>query len=399
MTVARRPRGHVEKRGEDTYRIWIPIGKTPDGKPKHYKETFHGSEEEAYKRRDALLVMMDTNRLANSGAMTYGQYLRTWLETYVDTQTQPSTAEMYRRHAEKRIIPAIGDIRLSQLSSLHIKQFYASIQKDGARLDGAKGGLSPSTLHKVHVTVHQSLEHAVQDKLIPYNPAAGIKLPQVRRPKKRLWSWDELQQFMAVVREHPQRALIITLAYTGMRISEALALRWDDIDFQGMRIRVDESLHRAGPNAQFTPGKNHKTRTIPMDEELARVLREHGLAQHMTRQHMGSDWNPWQLVFPNERGNPIHRQNFYRRVWVPLIEETNRRAKAAGLPEVRYINVHGLRHTFATFLLSHGADPKAVSEMLGHHSVAFTMDEYHSPDESVHRQAISLFSRARQTAR
>src|SRR5690606_9814867 len=396
--MPRRQRGHVEKRGHDTYRIWIPVGKTPNGKTKYYREVFHGEEDDAYKRRDALLVQMDTNRLANSGTMTYGQYLTVWLETYVALYTQPSTAEMYRRHVEKRIIPELGHIRLSQLSSLHIKQFYASLQKDGARLDGKVGPLSPNTLHKVHVTVHQSLEHAVQDKLIPFNPAKGIKLPPVRRPQKRLWTWAELEQFMAVVREHPQRALIITLAYAGLRISEALALRWNDIDFAGQRIRVDESLRRAGPQAEFGPAKNHKVRFVPMDDELARGLQEHRAAQYRTRQGMGAKWNQKNLVFPNERGNPIHRQNFYRRVWAPLIEETNKRARENGRPGVRYINVHGLRHTFATFLLSNGADPKAVSEMLGHHSVAFTMDEYHSPNEEVHRAAISLFARARNTA-
>lgn len=396
--MARRPRGSIEARGPSTFRITIPLGRRPDGTYDRHRETFHGSEKDAEKRLTALLHQMDTNRLANSGTMTFGQYLNIWLNSYADVYTAPSTAEMYRRHAEKRIIPALGHVRLSELSSLHIKQFYGALQKDGTRLDGKPGGLSINTIHKVHVTIHQALEHAVNDKLIPYNPAASIKLPPIRRPKKRLWNWDQLAQFMEVVREHPQRALVITLAYAGLRISEALALKWDDVDFTGRRLRVDESLRRAGPEAEFGDTKNYRVRTIPMEDELARVLKEHRIAQQEMRFAMGRKWNRRNIVFPNAAGNPMHRQNFYSRVWRPLHEEANRRSEKNGLPPLPYINVHGLRHTFATVLLSGGADAKAVSEMLGHHSVAFTLDEYHSPDESIHRAAISIFSRARQNA-
>lgn len=396
MRRNRRPRGHKEKRGPNTYRLWVPLGPTDDGY-EWYRETFHGTEEEADKRLTALLNQKDTNRLAKSGTMTFGEYLDQWLLTYVDVHTKPGTADSYRRHVELRIKPKLGRVRLAELSPLHIKHFFNGLHEDGARKDGQEGGLSASTIRKIRVVIRQALAHAVNDGLIPTNPAQSIKSPTVKRPDKRRWTWDELQRFLAVAKGHPYGALIHTLAYTGMRISEALALRWENVDFSGRYIAVEDNLYRAGPNPQFGTPKDNEPRRIPMDPELYAILRQHKAEQNSIKLAMGGDWNPHNLVFPNTRGNPIHRQNFYRRVWRPLIEEANRLAAENGEPPIPYINVHGLRHTFATLLLQWAADDKAVSEMLGHHSVEYTKDEYYDPPMEVHQAAISRFSQARKS--
>src|SRR5690606_23953726 len=97
---------------------------------------------------------------------------------------------------------------------------------------------------------------------------------------------------------------------------------------------------------------------------------------------MGGGWNPLNLVFPSEAGTPMFNKNFRDRVWVPLLEEL-------GLP---YINLHGLRHTFGTILGTSGVDPAKIRDLLGHHSSAFTMDEYVTPDDDDLREAVSVFS-------
>ncbi len=103
---------------------------------------------------------------------------------------------------------------------------------------------------------------------------------------------------------------------------------------------------------------------------------------------MGTDWNPWDVVFPNENGNPMSGDNFRRRVWRPLVEES-------GLP---YINIHGLRHTFAT-ITAKLTDAATLRDLLGHESAAFTMDEYVHPDDDDKRQAVSMFSKRLRAAR
>lgn len=394
MSRNRRPRGHKEKRGPNTYRLWVPLGPTDDGY-EWYRETFHGTDEEADKRLTHLLALKDTNRLAKSGTMTFGQYLDQWLAIYVDVELKPGTADAYRRHIELRVKPKLGRVRLAELSPLHLKNFFKHLHEDETRMDKEGGKLAPSTIRKVRVIVRQALEHAVNDGLIPTNPAQSIKSPPVTKPEKRLWTWDQLQRFLSVVDGSPYKALIYTLAFTGMRISEALALQWPDVDFDARIIVVQRNLQRPGPNPVFGTPKNGEPRVVPMESDLHGVLRQHKVEQNTVKLAMGGDWNPHNLVFPNTSGHADHRQNFLRRGWKPLIEEANRRAAAKGEEPIPYINVHGLRHTFATLLLQWGADDKAVSEMLGHHSVEYTKDEYYTPSMEVHQAAISRFSQAK----
>lgn len=389
MSRNRRPRGHIERRGPDSFRLWVPLGTKPDGTYDWHRESFRGTEDDAQKRLTSLLNQMDTNRLAKSGTMTFGEYMETWLADYVDANTKPGTASAYRSHAKIRIIPTLGNVRLSELSPLHIRRFFNKLRDEGR--------LSLSTIRKVRVIVRQALIHAVDDGLIPSNPAQSVKLPPPESREKRLWTWDELQRFLAAADGDPQKALIYTLAFTGMRVSEVLALRWSRINFNERLIEVKENLHRAGPAPIFTTPKSGESRFVPIADELYPVLRQHRSEQNSVKLAMGGEWNPHDVVFPNERGNPIHRQNFLRRTWQPLIEEINERAAENGDPPLPYINVHGLRHTFATLLLQWDADDKAVSEMLGHHSVEYTKDEYYHPEMDVHRSAISHFSRARKS--
>src|SRR5690606_35816515 len=121
---------------------------------------------EAEKRRTALLAMLDTNRLARSGSLTFGSYLESWLKTYVDRELKPGTASSYKTHIERRIKPKLGKVRLAELSSLHLKHFFDGLHDDGARKDSKEGGLSPATIRKVRVIVRQALAHAVGDGLI-----------------------------------------------------------------------------------------------------------------------------------------------------------------------------------------------------------------------------------------
>lgn len=119
-----------------------------------------------------------------------------------------------------------------------------------------------------------------------------------------------------------------------------------------------------------------------MHDELSVVLRDHKARQNETRLKLVGTWNPLNLCFVNSAGNPIHKINFDRDVWKPVIE-------ASKLP---YINIHGLRHTFATHMISSGVDPTIVTDMLGDSTVAFTLQEYNSPDKEDQRKALSVFS-------
>lgn len=375
----RRPRGHIERRGLNRYRLWVPLGKGPGGKYEHYKETFHGTEEDAKRRLTELLHQMDVGRISAGGEVPFEAHLQEWYRDVASVETGILTHREYKRLMDKRIIPALGSITLNKLRPIHIKRFYASLLQDG---------LSPASVRKIHAVISGSLNYAVQMQRITSNPASRVSLPKAHRPPKRRWTEEQLGTFMDAVRTSPHKALIMTLAYTGMRLGEALALKWPCVDFERRVIHIREALKRSGPNPIFGPTKDHQERDVPMDEDLYRALREHRAAMLQTKLALGPEWNPWDVVFPNERGNPMSGDNFRKRVWKPLIEE-------AGVP---YINIHGLRHTFAT-ITAKLTDAATLRDLLGHESAAFTMDEYVHPDDDDKRQAVSMFSKRLRAAR
>lgn len=385
----RRKRGTIERRGPLTYRITVYTGrKLPNGQYDRYRETFKGTgtereaEKQANQRLTELLHLLDKNRLMNPGSMTFGDLLDLWLEDYVEPKGEVRTYESYKAHVEKRIKPELGHIALTKLAPIHISRFYASLQRNGARLDGKPGGLSAATIHRIDAVVRGALSYAVQLNLIPYNPARDLKLPKAQRPTKRRWNLVQLQQFLAAIREHPYRPFILTLAFTGARIGEVAALTWNHIDFEAKTITIAQALKKPGRDPIIGDTKTHQTRVIAMHDELAPVLREHKARQNEIRLKLGSTWNPLNLCFTNTAGSPVHKSNFYRDVWKPILSDLN-------LP---YINIHGLRHTFATHLIGSGVDPTIVRDLLGHSTVAFTLQEYNTPDQSDQRKALSLFS-------
>lgn len=384
MGSRRRPRGHIEKRGPDSFRLWIPLGPGPDGKYRHHKEPFRGTDEEAEQRHTQLMHMMDVGRLATEGKIQYQYYLLSWLDDN-GTHWSYTTHREYTRLVEKHIIPALGAVQLAKLTPLHIQSFYASLQRDGARLDGKPGPLGVGSVRQIHAVVRGSLSDAVDPlKLIVHNPAENAKLPKIdkdaRRRQRRLWNAGQLRAFIAGIEDHPYRALILTLTLTGIRIGEALALQWPAVDFGEQLIHIYHGLKRAGRHPIIGRTKGKQERPIPMHDDLYPVLRSHRARMLELRLQLGRDWNPMDLVFPSEAGTPQYTVNFRDRVWVPLL----------GRLELPYINIHGLRHTFGT-ITAKLTDVATLRDLMGHHSAAFTIDEYVTRNTDDLRNAMKRF--------
>lgn len=392
----RRPRGHIEQRGPDSFRLWVPLRPLPNGKYEYYRESFRGTREEAKARHTELLHMRDTGRLATGGNIPFEHYLRSWLDDN-EPNWSYTTHREYKRVAENHIIPALGSLPLSKITPLHIQKFYGSLQKDGARKDKKAGPLSAGTIRQIHAIVHGSLGDAVDPlKLITTNPASGAKIPKIndqeRRRKRRLWTEAQLDFFIERIQGHKHEALLLTFATTGMRTGEILALKWLNVDFESRVFNLEEGLKRAGRNPIYGPTKGRQERVIPIDDILYPSLREHRRRMLEVKLALGPDWNPDDLVFPSEAGTPIFHSNLRQRVWIPTLDEINAWARAHKMPELPYINLHGFRHTFGTI----GAkvmDVAALRDIMGHHSAAFTQDEYVTHNLEHLRSAVSAFSR------
>lgn len=153
----------------------------------------------------------------------------------------------------------------------------------------------------------------------------------------------------------------------GLRHSEALALRWEDVDLENGTLSVRRGLHRVGGQGLVyeEPKAERSRRTVALPGPLVEALRAHRAAQLEERITAGPLWQNHDLVFAQPNGRPIERKSDWR-AWKALLREA----------DVRVVRLHDGRHTAATLLLSEGVHPRVVMEVLGHAQMRTTTDTY-----------------------
>lgn len=174
---------------------------------------------------------------------------------------------------------------------------------------------------------------------------------------------EELSLLLQTCQEHAPASypFVALLAKTGLRLGEACALQWGDLDFHGRFMAVQRNL----VDGHLTTTKSGKSRRVDMSLHLAETLKTlHTERKKLTLRHGWRETPPW--VFINAVGNPLDADNFRRRDWPKLLAK-------AGL---RAIRIHDLRHTFASLLIQQGAPLVYVKEQIGHHSIRVTVDIY-----------------------
>ncbi len=289
--------------------------------------------------------------------MTLGEYLDRWLKDVLDTVRQ-STYQGYEYAIRPHIKPALGRIKLKDLSPAHARWFYRD------RLDS---GLAPATVHKLHVVLHKALKAAVADGLVPRNVTAELKLPRITREEIDPLDAKGARRLLEAARGDRLEALYVLALNTGMRQGELLALKWEDIDLERSLVRVRRTLTHSDKGFVLGEPKTKKSRrTIRLTAGSVQALRDHPTRQLEEMERVGSIYEPGGLMFATEAGTIINPSNLRNRSFKRLL-------KCAGLRPIRF---HDLRHTCATLLLSKDVNPKIVSEMLGHSSVSITLDIY-----------------------
>jgi len=212
------------------------------------------------------------------------------------------------------------------------------------------------------------LNKALDDEIIQANPALqlGKNLLKTKDRVKHINALtpEELKQLLDTVYEHfPEHySLFLLLARTGVRIGEALALQWGDLNFKDRSIEVQRSIYRG----KITTPKNGKTRLVDMSLQLAEALKAQKKGFKLGLVDTKKD-DSAQFVFTNQNGKIIDKDSWRRRIF----------NKALSKSEIRRIRIHDLRHTYATLRISKGDNVTDVSNQLGHHSVKLTMDVYY----------------------
>jgi integrase len=292
--------------------------------------------------------------------ITFGDYAVRWVGLVAAT-LKPATVAGYREKLQNHILPALGQVKVRQLQRGRIKTLLT------AKL---ASGLAPDSVRLIYATIRVILNAAVDDGLILANPSDKLgrklrltKAPTARQEEIKAFDRDQLSRFLGTTaRVTPSLyPLLLTMARSGVRIGEALALQWDDLDFTAREIRVERAI---SPRGEVDTPKSGHGRTVDMSVAVRDTLqklqasgRENALAE-------GEPVVPW--VFASQAGTPLDHSN--------IAKAFKRVLKAAGLP--RHHSPHSLRHAFASLLLQQGESPAYVQRQLGHSSIKLTVDTY-----------------------
>jgi integrase len=204
------------------------------------------------------------------------------------------------------------------------------------------GCLSAQTVRHHHTALHKALQTAVEWGLLGRNVADAVRPPRAQRPEMHTWEEDDVTRFLKAAKDTPYYALFYTALFTGMRRSELLALRWQDVDLLLSQIYVSRSLHqlRDGSFVFRQPKTAKARRTVALPPSAILVLNEHREKRKLDRAMLGTPLTDDDLVFSHLNGKPI-RPNTVTRAWTVL-------AAHAG---VKVIRLHDARHTHASLML------------------------------------------------
>lgn len=379
-------RGRLVQRAKTDKSSWTLIIELPPdpvtGKRRQKSTTFHGKRSDAQVALAKLVVEAAGDQVADAGRTTVAQLL----ERYVEAQEEPKTRRGYRQLARNQIVPLIGRVLLAKVTPARIVAFRAALRGVHRRTKPTKkepaGRELPETIAtttqlKAFRLVHAALAEAVRWRLIPTNPAAGIKAPSATTKEMRPLDRHQAMRFAAALAEVETfwHAFFLLGLSTGMRLAELAGLRWADVRLDEERVEVRQTIAYVEGEGSQEKGqkgrvvkpypKGRRMRVLPIDPELVAVLRTHR-AIHVARQlHAGPMWSDQDLVFPGPFGRPLDDS--------PIRKMLTAVCAQAKVPR---ITPHDLRHTCATLLLLDGVNVKVVSERLGHSTVAITMATY-----------------------
>lgn len=323
---------------------------------------------EALRNREKGAAIITDERL------TVVAYLAQWLERMAPPRVRPATHTRYRQQLA-HVIRAYGQLRLTRLTAPQVADLYTRLQRPKAE---GGGGRSATSVHHVHVVLRQALNAAVKLGVIAANVTDRVDAPRMQRPPIEPFTAQEAQQFVESARSTRLEALYTLAITTGMREGELLALRWKDVNLDAGALHVVASLQRVGKGWQIGQPKTARSRRqVALSPLAVEALRAHRARQLAERMAVADVWQDRGLVFCDEIGDQLSPISVTRTHYQGLL-------RRAGLPRRRF---HDLRHTAATLMFSQGVHPKVVSEMLGHATIAITLDIYSHALPDMQREA------------
>jgi integrase len=365
--------GHIQqmkKNGKPVpgyWRIIVEAGKDPiTGKRNRIIRYFRGRKADAEALKEQIIAELQQQTYIRPAKITLGEWLDTWMNDYKKLDLRPTTWQSYEQLIRMHIKPVISYVPLQDLRSEHLQKLYN--EKRAA-------GLSPRTVRYMHAVLHEALGQAVKERKLAWNVSEAAVLPPMKQKEARALTPEEQAAFLSVLDGDRLGVAFLLLLGTGLRRSELLGLWWEDVDLENGLLYVRKGLvegRKVAPLIYQEPKTDKSRRIIPLPKLLAEAL-----VRHKERLLLEKNFHPGGPVICNTKGNPLFPSNLNRKFY-----ELRRKAG------IEHVNLHALRHTFATRLLENGEHLKVVQELLGHSRVSTTGDIYSHVSPQLMRGAM-----------
>jgi integrase len=357
-------RGHIRERSPGHWSIVLDLRDPITNRRRRKWHSFKGTKRAAQLECARLIAQMQGGGYVEPAKLSLRQYLEKWLASRRPA-VAPRTFERYEQLALNNIAPLLGGIMLSKLQPIQISAAYAEAVSKGRR-DG-KGGLSPRTVHHMHMVLRQALRQAVRWNILTRNPCDLLERkdrPKIERKPVAVLDAEATMQVLEAARGSRWLIPMALGSMCGLRCGEIAALKWDDVRLDQGQIAVKHSVEETRAGVRLKETKGSKCRTVAMPGLLVEELKAWRVrqAQELLRLGIRPD-NNTRVVTKADGSCPRPK-----RITDNVAKFMRRHGSA--------VRLHGLRHSHASHLLAENIHPKIVQERLGHSGIAITMDIY-----------------------
>ena len=283
--------------------------------------------------------------------MTLREYIIFWQETYDRYQSRSTTYAAHNYVFKNHILPGLGDVLLSELTSEMVGDFLEERRRFGNHRPGSSG-LGEETMRHIHRLLQQCLDQAMRDGLISDNPARAFHYSKPKKVNADVLTPLEMEDYLDAAERLGYLPMFMLALTTGLRQGELIALKWSDLDIESRTLTIAEK--RAVVRRELVE-YGSQTRSIRLTPEVVDLL----IMEHS--KHPSSP-----LMFMHPATLKPYSPQMVRRMHNEIIKE-------AGIDHIRYVD---LRHTCAILALKNGMDTKELARMLGHYRPAITRQNY-----------------------
>jgi integrase len=368
--------GSIYQCKDSRWRGEISLGYKSNGRPRR-KVLYGTTRAEVSEALKKLLRDQQQGYELKPTRMTVKAFLETWLHEVAIPNLKPATIQSYQWLIRDHIVPAIGAKILESLTARDVQSCINGIV--------AKGLSKRSAAHAL-ATLRSALKMAYKWDLVPRNVAALVDAPPSKRYQAQILTSEQAKSLLYAIAGDRLSALYTVALALGLRLGEALAFGWEDVDLATRLLRVRRSLQRIRGKLEFVETKSESSnRMLRLPAVCVSSLAHHAELQSREREWAGSKWVESGLCFTSRFGTPLDGPN--------VTHQFQRLLQVSGLPRMRF---HDLRHSAGSLLIAQGVHPRTIMEILGHSQIGITTDLYGHVLPELHDEAAekmdALFS-------